>query len=86
MIAGPDQPAEQVLDLRLGETSSDPRELTLLNGLIYFSAEGENGKRDLYWECRRNTIVRSLSGSTEGFSPENLIINNSVLYFSAKTA
>ncbi len=75
-----------VVDLWPGEESSNPEELTLFNGKIWFSAEVEGFGREL-WSTDGATsgteILLDLEQGNVGADPKNLVVMNGRLLFEA---
>ncbi|WP_273447863.1 T9SS type A sorting domain-containing protein [Neolewinella agarilytica] len=87
IIPGPGQLARQLIDLRAGPDASFPRELTLLSGSLFFTAEASDGNRDLYvsdGSTDGTVSVRSISNSQTAFAPSSLYTHDGFLYFSAR--
>jgi ELWxxDGT repeat protein len=75
-----------VKDIRTGDNSSDPLDLTWVNGTLYFTADdGVNGRE--LWKSNGTAagtvMVKDILPGASGSSPGNLTAVGGTLYFSA---
>jgi ELWxxDGT repeat protein len=82
---GPASGAHLVQDIFAGSGSSNPKNLTIFNGIVYFAADdGMHGAELWKTDGYTAALVRDLNPYTEDASPSWMVDLNGVLLFSAE--
>lgn len=77
--------AQLIEDIAMGAESSEPRELTVIGGRVYFTAYTSSSGRQVWWATSTPGSARAVSG-TAGISPHGLVAVGSMVFFTGTTA